>query len=159
MDWEVELGIVIGKQASYVSEADALKHVAGYVVIDDLSERAFQLERGGTWDKGKGCPTFGPVGPWLVTRDEVPDPQSLDMWLDVNGERMQTGTTSRMIFGCATLVSYISQFITLLPGDIITTGTPPGVGMGKSPPRYLEVGDTIELGIESLGSQKHRVVE
>lgn len=159
MDWEVELGIVIGRRASYVSESDALKHVAGYVVIDDLSERAFQLERGGTWDKGKGCPTFGPVGPWLVTRDEVPDPQSLDMWLDVNGERMQTGTTSRMIFGCATLVSYISQFITLLPGDIITTGTPPGVGMGKSPPRYLEVGDTIELGIESLGSQKHRVVE
>lgn len=159
MDWEVELGIVIGRRASYVSESDALKHVAGYVVIDDLSERAFQLERGGTWDKGKGCPTFGPVGPWLVTRDEVPDPQSLDMWLDVNGERMQTGTTSRMIFGCATLVSYISQFITLLPGDIITTGTPPGVGMGKSPPRYLEVGDTIELGIESLGSQKHQVVE
>ena len=159
MDWEVELGIVIGEQASYVSNADALGHVAGYVVIDDLSEREFQLERGGTWDKGKGCPTFGPVGPWLVTRDEVPDPQSLDMWLDVNGERMQTGTTSRMIFDCATLVSYSSQFMTLLPGDIITTGTPPGVGMGKSPPRYLEVGDTIELGIEGLGSQKHQVVQ
>lgn len=159
MDWEVELGIVIGKKASYISEANALEHVAGYVVIDDLSERAFQLERGGTWDKGKGCPTFGPIGPWLVTRDEVTDPQSLDMWLDVNGERMQTGTTSRMIFNCATLVSYISQFVTLLPGDIITTGTPPGVGMGKSPPRYLEVGDTIELGIEGLGSQKHTVIE
>ena len=159
MDWEVELGIVIGTQASYVSAAEALDHVAGYVVVDDLSERAFQLERGGTWDKGKGCPTFGPIGPWLVTRDEVPDPQSLAMWLNVNGERMQTGTTARMIFDCATLVSYISQFMTLLPGDIITTGTPPGVGMGKKPPHYLEIGDTIELGIEKLGSQKHQVIE
>jgi 2-keto-4-pentenoate hydratase/2-oxohepta-3-ene-1,7-dioic acid hydratase in catechol pathway len=159
MDWEAELGIVIGTQASYVSTADALDHVAGYVVVDDLSERAFQFERGGTWDKGKGCPTFGPIGPWLVTRDEVPDPQSLAIWLNVNGERMQTGTTARMIFDCATLVSYISQFMILLPGDIITTGTPPGVGLGKTPPRYLEIGDTIELGIEKLGSQKHQVVE
>ena len=159
MDWEVELGIVIGAQAGYVSREDAMKYVAGYVVVDDLSERAFQFDHGGTWDKGKGCPTFGPVGPWLVTRDEVPDPQSLALWLNVNGERMQTGTTSLMIFDCGTLVSYISQFMTLLPGDIITTGTPPGVGMGKHPPRYLEVGDVIDLGIEKLGSQKHQVIE
>jgi 2,4-diketo-3-deoxy-L-fuconate hydrolase len=157
MDWEVELGIVIGKRASYVSEQEALNYVAGYVVCDDLSERAFQLERSGTWDKGKGCPTFGPVGPWLVTADEVGDPQDLDMWLSVNGTRMQTGNTRTMIFSCATIVSYVSQFMELQPGDIITTGTPPGVGMGKTPPVYLNEGDVIELGIEKLGTQKHTV--
>lgn len=157
MDWEVELGIVIGSRASYVSEEKALDHVAGYVVVDDLSERHFQLERGGSWDKGKGCETFGPVGPWLVTKDEVGDVHALGMWLDVNGKRMQTGTTSRMIFDCATLVSYISQFLVLLPGDIITTGTPPGVGMGMKPPVFLQEGDVIELGIDKLGSQRHRV--
>jgi 2-keto-4-pentenoate hydratase/2-oxohepta-3-ene-1,7-dioic acid hydratase in catechol pathway len=157
-DWEVELGIVIGSRASYVSKSEALGHVAGYLVVDDLSERNFQLERGGSWDKGKGCETFGPIGPWLVTRDEVGDVQALDMWLDVNGKRMQTGSTSRMIFDCAELVSYISQFLVLLPGDIITTGTPPGVGMGMKPPVFLNDGDVIELGIEKLGSQRHRVV-
>ncbi len=158
MDWEVELGIVIGTRASYVDEASALDHVAGYLVCDDLSERNFQLERGGSWDKGKGCETFGPVGPWLVTRDEVGDVQALDMWLDVNGERMQTGNSATMIFDCARLVSYISQFMVLLPGDIITTGTPPGVGMGKNPPVYLKEGDVIELGIERLGTQRHKVL-
>jgi 2-keto-4-pentenoate hydratase/2-oxohepta-3-ene-1,7-dioic acid hydratase in catechol pathway len=157
MDWEVELGIVIGSRASYVNREQALGHVAGYVVVDDLSERNFQLERGGSWDKGKGCETFGPVGPWLVTKDEVGDVQALGLWLDVNGRRMQTGTTSRMIFDCATLVSYISQFLVLLPGDIITTGTPPGVGMGMKPPVFLQEGDVIELGIDKLGSQRHRV--
>lgn len=157
MDWEVELGIVIGSRASYVSKEKALDYVAGYVVVDDLSERHFQLDRGGSWDKGKGCETFGPVGPWLVTKDEVGDVQALGLWLDVNGRRMQTGTTSRMIFDCATLVSYISQFIVLLPGDIITTGTPPGVGMGMKPPVFLQEGDVIELGIDRLGSQRHRV--
>lgn len=158
MDWEVELGIVIGERASYVDKETALDHVAGYLVVDDLSERHFQLERGPTWDRGKGCETFGPVGPWLVTCDEVGDQQSLDMWLDVNGERMQVGNTRTMIFDCATLVSYVSEFMVLLPGDIITTGTPPGVGMGMKPPRFLNVGDTIELGIEKLGSQRHTVV-
>lgn len=158
MDWEVELGIVIGTRASYVDKASALDHVAGYLVVDDLSERQFQLERGPTWDRGKGCETFGPVGPWLVTADEVGDPQNLDMWLDVNGKRMQTGTTRTMIFDCATLVSYVSEFMVLLPGDIITTGTPPGVGMGMKPPVFLNVGDEIELGIEKLGTQRHKVV-
>ncbi|WDF71758.1 fumarylacetoacetate hydrolase family protein [Novosphingobium sp. KACC 22771] len=158
MDWEVELGIVIGSRASYVSVEDALNHVAGYLVCDDLSERSFQLERGGTWDKGKGCETFGPVGPWLVTADEVGDVQQLDMWLDVNGRRMQTGNTRTMIFDCATIVSYLSQFMVLLPGDIITTGTPPGVGMGMKPPVFLKEGDVIELGIEKLGVQRHKVI-
>jgi 2-keto-4-pentenoate hydratase/2-oxohepta-3-ene-1,7-dioic acid hydratase in catechol pathway len=157
MDWEVELGVVIGKRASYVAQADALDYVAGYVVCDDLSERVFQLERSGSWDKGKGCPTFGPVGPWLVTADEVGDPQDLDMWLDVNGRRMQSGNTRTMIFSCAYLVSYVSQFMALQPGDIITTGTPPGVGMGQKPPVFLDEGDVIELGIQKLGVQKHTV--
>lgn len=158
MDWEVELGVVIGTAARYVDEADALKHVAGYCVVDDLSERGFQLERGGSWDKGKGCDTFGPVGPWLVTRDEVPDAQCLDMWLDVNGTRMQTGNTRTMIFSVAQIVSYVSQFMTLEPADIITTGTPPGVGMGRNPPFFLADGDVIELGIAGLGIQRHKVV-
>lgn len=158
MDWEIELGVVIGSRASYVPVERALEHVAGYLVIDDLSEREFQLERGGSWDKGKGCETFGPIGPWLVTRDEVPDPQALPMWLEVNGVRRQSGNTATMIFDCATLVSYISQFMTLLPGDIITTGTPPGVGMGLKPPVYLKEGDVIRLGIEGLGVQEHAVV-
>ena len=158
MDWEVELGVVIGSRASYVDRDRALEHVAGYLVIDDLSEREFQLERGGSWDKGKGCETFGPIGPWLVTRDEIPDPQSLGMWLEVNGVRRQTGNTSTMIFDCAFLVSYISQFLVLLPGDIITTGTPPGVGMGLKPPVFLKEGDVIRLGIDGLGSQQHAVI-
>ena len=157
MDWEVELAIVIGTRAAYVSVEDALSHVAGYAVCDDLSERNFQMERNGTWDKGKGCDTFGPVGPWLVTADEVGDPQNLDMWLDVNGQRMQTGNTRTMIFDCATIVSYVSQFMVLLPGDIITTGTPPGVGMGMKPPVWLNEGDVVELGIEKLGTQRHKV--
>jgi 2-keto-4-pentenoate hydratase/2-oxohepta-3-ene-1,7-dioic acid hydratase in catechol pathway len=158
-DWEVELGIVIGKAASYVEQADALEHVAGYVLINDVSERAFQTERGGTWDKGKGCDTFGPVGPWIVTPDEVGDVQTLDMWLDLNGKRMQTGNTKTMIFGVAEIVSYVSQFMTLEPGDLITTGTPPGVGLGQKPePFYLKAGDVMELGIEKLGSQRQQVV-
>lgn len=158
-DWEVELGIVLGQRASYVSEADALSHVAGYCVVNDVSEREYQLERGGSWDKGKGCDTFAPVGPWLVTSDEVGDPQTLDCWLDLNGERMQTGNTRTMIFTCAHLVSYVSRFMTLLPGDIITTGTPPGVGMGKKPtPIFLKPGDVMTLGIEKLGSQRQDVV-
>jgi 2,4-didehydro-3-deoxy-L-rhamnonate hydrolase len=157
-DWEVELGIVIGAKARYVTEADALKHVAGYCTVNDVSEREYQIERGGTWDKGKGCDTFGPVGPWMVTADEVPDPQALSMWLDVNGERMQTGSTKTMIFGVAHLVSYLSRFMTLCPGDLITTGTPPGVGMGKKPaPVYLKPGDTMRLGIEGLGEQQQTV--
>ena len=158
MDWEVELGIVIGSTARYVDKDRALDYVAGYVVVDDLSERNFQLERGGTWDKGKGCETFGPIGPWLVTKDDISDVQTLGMWLDVNGKRMQTGNTKTMIFDCATLVSYVSEFMVLLPGDIITTGTPPGVGMGMSPPMFLKEGDIIELGIDKLGTQRHRVV-
>lgn len=158
-DWEVELGIVIGKPASYVEQADALDHVAGYVLINDVSERAFQTERGGTWDKGKGCDTFGPVGPWLVTSDEVADVQNLDMWLDLNGKRMQTGNTRTMIFGVAEIVSYVSQFMTLEPGDLITTGTPPGVGLGQKPePFYLKPGDVMRLGIEGLGEQSQTVV-
>src|SRR5579863_2841122 len=158
-DWEVELGVVIGTTARYVEERDALEHVAGYTLINDISEREYQLERGGTWDKGKGCDTFGPVGPWLVTRDEVGDVQRLDMWLDVNGQRMQTGNTYTMIFTVARIVSYLSQFMTLEPGDIITTGTPPGVGMGRKPePVYLAAGDTIRLGIEKLGEQRQSVI-
>lgn len=158
MDWEVELGIVIGTKARYVDKDKALDHVAGYVVCDDLSERAFQMERGHTWDRGKGCETFGPIGPWLVTKDEVGDVQKLGMWLDVNGMRMQTGSTSTMIFGCAELVSYVSEFVVLLPGDVITTGTPPGVGMGMNPQVWLQEGDVIELGIEKLGQQRHKVI-
>jgi len=159
-DWEVELGIVIGTKASYVSEEDALDHVAGYCVINDVSEREYQIERGGTWDKGKGCDTFGPTGPWMVTKDEIPDPQALTMWLDVDGERMQNGTTATMIFGVKTLVSYVSQFITLHPGDIISTGTPPGVGMGKKPnPIYLKAGQTMKLGITGLGEQTQKTVD
>jgi 2-keto-4-pentenoate hydratase/2-oxohepta-3-ene-1,7-dioic acid hydratase in catechol pathway len=158
-DWEVELGIVIGKPASYVEQADALDHVAGYVLINDVSERAYQIERGGTWDKGKGCDSFGPVGPWLVTPDEVGDVQDLGMWLDLNGKRMQTGNTKTMIFGVAEIVSYLSQFMTLEAGDIITTGTPPGVGMGQKPAAfYLKAGDVITLGIDKLGEQRQEVV-
>ena len=157
-DWEVELGVVIGTKARYVSEADALKHVAGYCVVNDVSEREYQIERGGTWDKGKGCDTFGPVGPWMVTADEVPDPQALSMWLEVNGKRMQNGSTSTMIFGVAELVAYCSRFTTLWPGDLITTGTPPGVGMGQKPSAwYLKAGDTMRLGIEGLGQQDQTV--
>ena len=153
-DWEVELGVVIGKTASYVTKEEALDHVAGYVLINDVSERAFQIERGPTWDKGKGCDTFGPVGPWLVTTDEVGDVQNLDMWLDVNGKRVQTGNTKTMIFNVAEIVSYLSEFMTLEPGDLITTGTPPGVGLGQKPePWYLKAGDTVRLGIEKLGEQ------
>ncbi|BAF88268.1 putative 2-hydroxyhepta-2,4-diene-1,7-dioate isomerase [Azorhizobium caulinodans ORS 571] len=158
-DWEVELGIVIGKRASYVTKDEALDHVAGYVLINDVSEREYQIERGGTWDKGKGCDTFGPIGPWLVTSDEVGDVQQLGMWLDVNGQRRQTGNTSTMIFDVKTIVSYLSEFMTLLPGDIITTGTPPGVGMGIKPEAvYLKAGDVIELGIDKLGRQKQTCV-
>jgi len=158
-DWEVELGVVIGTRASYVTKDEALNHVAGYVVVDDVSEREYQIERGGTWDKGKGCDTFGPIGPWLVTADEVGDVQNLSMWLDVNGERKQTGTTATMIFDVATLVSYISEFMTLMPGDVITTGTPPGVGMGQKPqPQYLKPGDIVRLGIEKLGEQQQTFV-
>ncbi len=156
-DWEVELGVVIGTKAQYVTQDKALGHVAGYCVINDVSERNFQLERGSQWDRGKGCDTFGPIGPYLVTRDEVPDPQNLDMWLDVNGQPMQRGNTRTMVFGVAHLVSYVSQFMTLLPGDIITTGTPPGVGMGRKPPQYLKAGDVIALGIAGLGEQRQRV--
>lgn len=156
-DWEVELGIVIGKPAKYVSEAEALDYVAGYCTIHDVSERAFQIERQGQWTKGKSCDTFGPTGPWLVTKDEITDPQNLSMWLKVNGETMQDGSTSTMVYGVAYLVSYLSQFMSLQPGDIISTGTPPGVGMGKKPPRYLKVGDVVELGIEGLGTQKQSV--
>ena len=162
-DWEVELGIVIGTEARHVSQKDAINHVAGYCLINDVSERAFQFERGGTWDKGKGCDTFGPIGPWLVTRDEVPNPQKLNMWLDLNGVRMQTGNTKTMIFGVAKIVSYLSQFMTLKPGDVICTGTPPGVGMGvkkngKPAPVYLKRGDVMTLGIDGLGEQHQKVV-
>ena len=157
-DYEAELVIVMGRTASRVSEADALKYVAGYCVANDVSEREYQIERGGTWDKGKGCDTFGPVGPWLVTADEVGDPQNLDMWLDLNGRRMQTGNTRTMIFTCAQIVSYVSRFMTLMPGDIITTGTPPGVGMGMKPQRFLKPGDRMRIGIDGLGEQNQRVV-
>ena len=157
-DWEVELGVVIGTKARYVSQKEALSFVAGYCTINDLSEREYQIERGGTWDKGKGCDTFGPLGPWLVTRDEVPNPQKLSMWLDLNGQRVQTGSTKTMIFSVAKIVSYVSQFMTLMPGDVITTGTPPGVGMGMKPQRYLKKGDVMTLGIEGLGKQCQEVV-
>jgi 2,4-didehydro-3-deoxy-L-rhamnonate hydrolase len=158
-DWEVELGVVIGTTARYVEERDALDHVAGCCVINDLSEREYQIERGGTWDKGKGCDTFGPVGPWLVTREEIGDLQALDMWLDVNQQRMQTGNTRTMIFSVARIVSYLSHFMTLEPADIITTGTPPGVGMGRKPePIYLTAGDTMRLGIAKLGEQRQSVI-
>lgn len=158
LDWEVELGIVIGRTARYVEEANALDHVAGYCVINDVSEREFQLERGGTWDKGKGCDTFGPIGPWLVTPDEIEDVTNLSMWLSVNGKRYQDGSTRTMIFKPAYLISYLSRFMTLHPGDVISTGTPPGVGLGQTPPVYLQVGDVMELGIEKLGTQRQRVV-
>jgi ureidoglycolate lyase len=157
-DWEVELGVVIGKEARYVDEADAMDHVAGYCVINDVSERHFQTERGGTWDKGKGCDTFGPTGPWLVTKDEVADPQNLKMWLEVDGKRYQNGSTTTMIFGVAHVVSYVSQFMSLQPGDIISTGTPPGVGMGIKPePVWLKPGNVMRLGIEGLGEQQQNV--
>jgi 2,4-didehydro-3-deoxy-L-rhamnonate hydrolase len=159
-DWEVELGVVIGKTARHVPEKDALKHVAGYCVIDDVSEREYQLKRSGTqWSKGKGCDTFGPLGPWLVTTDEVRDPQKLDMWLDVNGVRKQRGNTKTMIFGVAALVADVSRYMTLVPGDVITTGTPPGVGMGMKPtPEYLKAGDVVTLGIQGLGEQRQKVI-
>ena len=157
-DWEVELGVVIGRPGRYIDEADAMDHVAGYCVVNDVSEREYQMERGGTWDKGKGHDTFGPIGPWLVTADEVPDPQDLHLWLEVDGERMQDGTTATMIFGVRTLVSYLSRFMSLQAGDIISTGTPPGVGMGKKPPVYLRPGQTIRLGIDGLGEQSQRTV-
>jgi 2,4-diketo-3-deoxy-L-fuconate hydrolase len=157
-DWEVELGIVIGTKAQYVTASSALDYVAGYCLINDVSERAFQLERGPQWDKGKGCDTFGPVGPWLVTKDEIPNPQRLGMWLDINGERRQTGNTRTMIFSVAKIVSYLSRFMTLMPGDIIATGTPPGVGMGMKPQQFLAPGDEMHLSIEGLGEQRQKVV-
>jgi 2,4-diketo-3-deoxy-L-fuconate hydrolase len=159
-DWEVELGVVIGKGGRYISEADALKHVAGYCVVNDVSEREVQLERGGgQWDKGKGCDTFGPIGPWLVTADEVPDPQNLDLWLEVDGKRFQNGNTRTMVFTVAQLVSHLSQFMSLQPGDVISTGTPPGVGLGQKPPVYLTAGQTMRLGIGGLGEQQQRTVQ
>jgi 2,4-didehydro-3-deoxy-L-rhamnonate hydrolase len=157
-DWEVELAIVIGTRASYVNESEALAHVAGYCVCNDVSEREYQLERSGQWVKGKSCPTFGPLGPWLVTPDEIEDVQKLNLWLDVNGERMQTGSTATMVFNVRQLVSYISHFMILEPGDVITTGTPPGVGSGKKPPHFLKAGDTMSLGIDGLGRQAQRLV-
>jgi 2-keto-4-pentenoate hydratase/2-oxohepta-3-ene-1,7-dioic acid hydratase in catechol pathway len=153
-DWEVELGVVIGKTAKYVSEADAMDYVAGYCVSHDVSERAFQTERAGQWTKGKSCDTFGPIGPWLVTKDEISDPQNLKMWLSVNGKMMQDGSSKTMVYGVAHLVSYLSQFMSLHPGDVISTGTPPGVGLGMKPPQFLKAGDVVELGIEGLGTQK-----
>lgn len=157
-DWEVELGVVIGKEAKYVKEEDALSHVAGYCVVNDLSERAFQLEGTGQWVKGKSCDTFGPIGPWLVTADEFPDPQNLPMWLEVDGHRYQNGSTATMVFGVAHLVSYLSRFMSLQPGDIISTGTPPGVGLGQKPPVYLRAGNVMTLGIEGLGQQRQVAV-
>lgn len=157
-DWEVELGVVIGKQARHVSQKAALEHVAGYCIVNDVSEREFQLERGGQWDKGKGCDTFGPIGPWLVTRDEISRPQKLAMWLDLNGKRMQTGNTKTMIFSVAQIVSHLSQYMTLMPGDVIATGTPPGVGLGMKPQCFLQKGDVMTLGIEGLGQQRQVVV-
>ena len=157
-DWEVELGVIIGKEAKYISEEQSQDHIAGYCVVNDLSERAFQIERSGQWVKGKSCDTFGPIGPYLVTKDEVVDPQNLKMWLDVNGKRMQDGSTSTMVYGVNFLVSYLSQFMSLQPGDIISTGTPPGVGMGKKPQVFLKPGDVMRLGIEGLGEQKQMTV-
>lgn len=156
-DWEVELGIVIGRKAKYVSEAEALDYVAGYCTVHDVSERAFQIERHGQWTKGKSCDSFGPIGPWLVTKDAVQNPQNLPMWLKVNGETMQNGSTRTMVYGPAYLVSYLSQFMSLQPGDVISTGTPPGVGMGMKPPRFLKAGDVVELGVEGLGNQRQQV--
>ena len=157
-DWEVELAVIIGRRAKYVSEENALDHVAGYAVTNDVSERAFQIERAGQWTKGKSCDNYGQIGPWLVTRDEVADPQNLGMWLTVNGETKQDGSTRTMVYGVAYLVSYLSRFMSLHPGDVISTGTPPGVGMGQKPPRYLKPGDVVELGIEGLGSQRQDVI-
>jgi 2-keto-4-pentenoate hydratase/2-oxohepta-3-ene-1,7-dioic acid hydratase in catechol pathway len=157
-DWEVELAVIIGTKAKYVSEVDALSHVAGFAVANDVSERAFQTERAGQWTKGKSCDNFGQIGPWLVTRDEIANPQALDMWLKVNGETMQNGSTRTMVYGVAHVVSYLSQFMTLHPGDVISTGTPPGVGMGQKPPRYLKAGDVVELGIAGLGQQMQNVI-
>jgi 2-keto-4-pentenoate hydratase/2-oxohepta-3-ene-1,7-dioic acid hydratase in catechol pathway len=157
-DWEVELGVVIGTRASYVNEQEAMDHVAGYCVINDVSEREYQSERGGLWDKGKGCDSFAPIGPWLVTRDEIADPQNLKLWTEVNGVRRQNGSTETMIFDVRTLVSYISHFMTLMPGDIIATGTPPGVALGMKPPQYLNPGDTLRLSVEGLGEQNNRLV-
>ena len=157
-DWEVELGVVIGQGGKYIAEEDALSHVAGYCVVNDVSEREYQVERAGTWDKGKGCDTFGPLGPWLVTRDEVEDPGNLAMWLEVNGERMQTGSTATMVYKVPFLVAYVSRFMSLQPGDVIATGTPPGVGMGRKPPRFLRPGDVMRLSVEGLGVQTQRVV-
>jgi 2-keto-4-pentenoate hydratase/2-oxohepta-3-ene-1,7-dioic acid hydratase in catechol pathway len=157
-DWEVELGVVIGRRAAYVSPEEALDHVAGYCVTNDLSERQWQIEGTGTWDKGKGCDGFGPLGPWLVTKDEVADPQELGIWLEVNGERVQNSSTDQMVHGVAALVSYVSRFMSLSPGDVISTGTPPGVGLGMKPPRYLKVGDELALGIDGLGEQRQRIV-
>lgn len=158
LDWEVELGVVIGKPGRYIDAADALDHVAGYCVINDVSERAFQLERGGSWDKGKGCDTFGPLGPWLVTRDEAPSPVAMRLWLDVDGRRYQDGSTATMVFDVPTLIAYLSRFMSLQSGDVISTGTPPGVGLGQKPPVYLQVGQTVTLGIDGLGAQRQRVV-
>ncbi|MGB4361414.1 MAG: fumarylacetoacetate hydrolase family protein [Rhodoferax sp.] len=158
-DWEVELGVVIGQGGRYIEEADALSHVAGYCVVNDVSEREYQLDRSGTWDKGKGCDTFGPTGPWLVTADEVPDPQALKMWLEVDGKRYQNGNTATMVYQVAFLVSYLSRFMSLQPGDIISTGTPPGVGLGQKPPVYLRAGQTMHLGIEGLGTQTQVTVQ
>lgn len=158
-DWEVELAVIIGTKAKYVSEADAMNYVAGYAVTNDVSERAFQTERAGQWTKGKSCDNFGQIGPWLVTRDEVADPQNLGMWLTVNGEKVQNGSTKTMVYGVAHVVSYLSQFMTLHPGDVISTGTPPGVGLGMKPPRYLKAGDVVELGVEGLGQQRQDVVQ
>jgi len=157
-DWEVELGVVIGTRASYVNEQEAMDHVAGYCVVNDVSEREYQIERGGQWDKGKGCDSFAPTGPWLVTRDEIADPQNLKLWTDVNGERRQNGSTKTMIFDVRTLVSYISHFMTLMPGDIIATGTPPGVGLGMKPPQYLKAGDMVRMSVEGLGEQANKLV-
>ena len=158
-DWEVELGVVIGKGGRYIEEADALSHVAGYCVVNDVSEREYQLDRSGTWDKGKGCDTFGPTGPWLVTADEVPDPQALKMWLEVDGKRFQNGSTSTMVYGVKFLIAYLSRFMSLQPGDVISTGTPPGVGMGQKPPQYLRAGQVIHLGIDGLGTQTQKTVQ
>lgn len=157
-DWEVELGVIIGRSGRYIEKDEAMDHVAGYCVVNDISEREYQIERGGTWDKGKGCDTFGPIGPWLVTKDEIEDPQNLDLWLDIDGKLYQNGTTQKMIFDVFTIVSYVSQFMSLQAGDIISTGTPPGVGLGLKPPVYLKPGQTMHLGITGLGEQKQKVV-
>lgn len=157
-DWEVELGVVIGKEGRYIEESDALDHIAGYCVVNDISEREFQMERGGTWDKGKGCDTFAPIGPWLVTHDEVPDPGALHVWLEVDGHRYQDETTANLIFSVPVLVSYVSRFMTLMPGDLISTGTPSGVGMGQKPPVYLRAGQSMRLGIDGMGEQRQRVI-